>query len=154
MGFSLQCRDGSNYILRFYNAKPLHVIKVQPSTCSLTETIFSNMDGMVRSRKPYTGSLLQNVEFKAGTGYYVGDFFAVAGGYSTGYNSYTTTWRVVDAKANYTRTTSDLKAEYTGLKDLRTEDLTPRLRPRPAGRRLTGRHARRAAAAAISAAAT
>ncbi|MGH8616758.1 MAG: hypothetical protein ACREUW_03640 [Burkholderiales bacterium] len=125
MGFTLQCRDGSSYLLRFYNANPLHVIKVQPSTCSVTETVFSNADGIVRSRKPYTGSLLQNIELKAGTGYYVGDYFAVAGVYSSGYGV-TTTWRVVDAKANYTRTTSDMKTAYAGLKELRTEDLTRR----------------------------
>jgi len=52
MGFSIKCQDDLTYVIRFYQDDPLHVIKVVPSTCSLTEFVYTDADGVVKSRKP------------------------------------------------------------------------------------------------------
>jgi len=121
MGFKLKCTDGKEYLLRFYVDKPVHVIQVSPATCSLTETVYTNGDGKVLGRKPFEGTVLQNMEFKRGVAHYLGDFFAVSDVQFTGLRSLSS-WRIKDVKLHYQATTAEMRVEYPGLAGVATAD--------------------------------
>jgi hypothetical protein len=129
MGFGLKCADGGAYLLRFYNKNPVHVIKVKPSTCSVKEIVYSDADGTVRLRKPFTGSIMQNMELKAGFVSYIGDFSAQSSGSITSYNVYTTKWQVTDIQSNYAKTSAEMQEQYANLSSFATVDLSAKINP-------------------------
>jgi hypothetical protein len=122
MGFSIKC-DGEQplYVLRFDVDAPLQVIKIRPSTCSLTELVYTDADGFVKSRKPAPDQLMRNAVFAAGKGYYLGDFSAEATRSLSGRNIHSE-WRLRDVKHEYDKTTNDMKAAFPNLSQLPTED--------------------------------
>lgn len=122
MGLGLKCSDGREYLLRFYIDKPVHAIKVSPATCSVKETVYSNADGQVRGRRPFNGDVLQNLEFKPGVAYYVGDFFAAADTQVSG-TRVNSSWRIRDVKIDYETTTAELRSEYPGLAQMQTANV-------------------------------
>ena len=121
MGFSIDCQDNSNYILRFSRDEPLLVIKIVPSACTLTEFVYTNSDGMVRSRKPAPKGLMENVTFAPGKAYYLGDFFA-KGNVSVSGNTIHTSWNITNVKDDYDHTTGQMKQAYVKLAALPTEN--------------------------------
>ena len=123
MGLGMKCSDGKEYLIRFFIDKPVHVIRVSPATCSVTETVYSNADGQVMGRKPFSGTALQGMEFKAGVAHYVGDFFAMSDTHMAGYNRIQSSWRIRDVKIDYDATTADMRAQYPGLAGVPTADL-------------------------------
>jgi hypothetical protein len=123
MGFKLKCVDGKEYLLRFFVEKPVHVIQVSPSTCSVTETVYTNVDGQIMGKKPFEGTALQNMEFKPGMAYYVGDFFATSDVRVSGYNRVQSSWRIRDIKLDFDATTTEMRTEYPGLAGMATADM-------------------------------
>ncbi|MFO1337011.1 MAG: hypothetical protein U1F53_02050 [Burkholderiaceae bacterium] len=123
MGLGLKCSDGKDYLIRFFIDKPVHVIKVSPATCSVTETVYSNADGQVMGRKPFGGTALQGMEFKPGVAHYLGDFFATSDTHASGYNRVLSSWRLREVKNDYDATTSEMRAQYPGLAGTATADL-------------------------------
>jgi hypothetical protein len=121
MGFSIDCQDGANYVIRFSRDVPMQVVKVAPSTCSLTQFVYTNSDGMVRSRKPAPKGLMEGVTFGPGTAYYLGDFFA-KGSQEVSGNTIHMRWRVTDVKDSYQHTTSQMKEVFVKLAGLPTEN--------------------------------
>ena len=123
MGLVIKCADGNLYTLRFYNSKPVFAIKAKPSLCSLTETVYTDVDGMVRGRKPYVGNDLQNIELKAGVAYYVGDYLATFNA-TANYQTYTHTWVISDKRNDYLKTTQEMKLDFPNISMLPTIDLS------------------------------
>jgi hypothetical protein len=121
MGFSIKCQDDLTYVIRFYQDDPLHVIKVAPSTCSLNEIVYTDGDGMVKSRKPVQKGLMDNAVFAPGKAYYLGDFAAKSTREVTG-NMIYTSWNITEVKDNYELTTSQMKKTFVKLANLPTED--------------------------------
>jgi len=124
MGFSISCNDNQNYIIRFSIEDPLQVIKVNPSTCSFNEIVYTNADGIIRSRKPPPKGSMQNMRIKPNTAYYFGDYkasitFSYSGTYST------TRWRMNSIKNNFKSTTKDMKYEFPKLKQVDTVNILP-----------------------------
>lgn len=124
MGFGLKCSDGSDYLIRFFVDKPVHVIKMKPATCSAVELVFSNVDGQVMGRKPFTGTAMQKMDLKGGQAYYVGDFFAVTETHAAGYNRVQSNWRIRDARSDFDTTTREMQEQYPGAAAVPTVDLT------------------------------
>jgi len=96
------------------------VIKIAPSTCSLTEFVYTDHGGTKTTRKPAPDTLKREVVFEAGKAYYLGDFQAETT--QSGFPVITRTWRLRSARNNYARTTEQLKAAYPSLSALPTED--------------------------------
>jgi hypothetical protein len=121
MGFSIQCSDGTSYVLRFDRDDPVVVIKVRPATCSWQEVVYSDADGAVRSRKPAPPDVFKNVVLDGGYSYYLGDFHAqllstLAGGVVR------TEWKIKAIRDNYEYTTEDMLKAHPNLKALPTEN--------------------------------
>jgi hypothetical protein len=121
MGFGFKCADEKTYTIRFDMKDMVQVVKIAPSTCSLTELVYSNPHGLETGRKPVPDSLKRDVVFEAGKAYYLGDYQAEAAQTNTGL-TITRTWRLRGARNNYARTTEQLKAAYPNLSALPTED--------------------------------
>jgi hypothetical protein len=121
MGFVFKCADEKTYTVRFDMKDMVQVVKIAPSTCSLTEFVYSNPHGLETGRKPVPDSLKRDVAFEAGKAYYLGDHQAEATQINSGLKI-TRTWRLRSTRANYARTTEQLKAAYPNLSALPTED--------------------------------
>jgi hypothetical protein len=121
MGFTIACASGQTYTVRFSNEEALQVIKITPSTCSLTEFVYSNADGQVRSRKKAPETLMHDARFDAGKAYYLGDFYAATTTTVSG-NIIHTSWNVKNARDDYRNTSELLKARYPALSAVPTED--------------------------------
>ncbi len=120
MGFSFKCADEKTYTVRFEPTEAVQVIKIAPSTCSLTEFVYTDHGGTQTTRKPVPDTLKREVVFEAGKAYYLGDFQAETA--QSGFPVITRTWRLRSARNNYARTTEQLKAAYPNLSALPTED--------------------------------
>jgi hypothetical protein len=121
MGFVIGCASGDTYTFRFSNDSAIQVIKVAPSTCSLTEFVYTNADGQIRSRKKAPEKLMRDVKFDAGKAYYLGDFYAEATTTVVGTTSYSN-WNIKTVRNDYTNTSAALKAFYPNLAKLPTEN--------------------------------
>jgi len=71
MGFVIKCASGDTYTFRSSNDTALQVIKIAPSMCSLTEFVYTNSDGQIRSRKRAPEKLMRDARFDAGKAYYL-----------------------------------------------------------------------------------
>ncbi len=121
MGFVIKCASGETYTLRFSNENALQVIRITPSTCSLTEFIYTNSDGQVRSRKPAPEKLMRDARFDAGKAYYLGDFYAETTTSVIG-RTISRNWNVKTVRNDYRNTSTALKAAYPNMSALPTED--------------------------------
>ncbi len=121
MGFIIKCASGESYTLRFSIEDALSVIKVTPSTCSLSEFIYTNSDGRIRSRKNAPPNLMRDARFDAGKAYYLGDFYAETTTTVIG-NTIQRNWNVKNARDDYRNTSELLKARYPALSAVPTED--------------------------------
>lgn len=121
MGFAISCSSGETYTLRFANDFPLQVIKIAPSVCSLAEFVYTDADGVIKSRKPAPKGLMRDVRFDVGKAYYLGDFFAegTTAVYGT---TRSTNWRIKSIKNDYGKTTADMKGVFPNLAVIPTED--------------------------------
>jgi hypothetical protein len=121
MGFVIKCASGETYSFRSSNDNVLQVIKIAPSTCSLTEFVQTNADGQVRSRTRAPEKLMRDVKFDAGKAYYLGDFYAEASTTPAG-KSPSSVWSIKTVRDDYTNTSAALKAAYPNLAALPTEN--------------------------------
>jgi len=121
MGFVIKCASGEAYTLRFSNDNALQAIRITPSTCSLTEFVYTNSDGQVRSRKPAPEKLMRDARFGAGKAYYLGDFYAETVTRVIG-NTISRNWNVKTVRNDYRNTSLALKTAYPNLSALPTED--------------------------------
>lgn len=129
MGLSFDCKDKKNYLVRFSLEEPLQAIKVKPSTCSLAEFIYTNADGVIRSRKSSPEGLLKNIKIQPDTAYYLGDMHATSLFTSFG-TSYTLSWKIDSITNNFTDTAANLKRKYGNLKHIPTNNaLAGKLKP-------------------------
>ncbi len=119
MGFVFTCIDKKKYTIGFKVDKPLQLVKISPTQCTLTDIVYSDADGMVMSTKPVSKGAFNDRSFVAGKAYYLGDYFAKS---ENQYNySYTTTiWKIVDVKDNYIQTTQDMFNAYPNMRDFNT----------------------------------
>lgn len=138
MGFGIQCSDHRSYLLRFDVDNPVLAIKVHPSTCSWTEIVYSDGDGVVRSRQPAPPAVFKDVVIEGGYSYYLGDFHAevintVANG------GMRTQWHLKAIRENFEITTDDMKDSYPNLRAFPAENRmlirkeVPKAIPRPQG---------------------
>lgn len=121
MGFSIKCANGDMHVVRFSMDEPLQVIKIAPSTCQFADIVYTNVDGMVRSRKPAPKLLTQYVEFSAGKAYYLGDFFALMSHSRKGLMHYTV-WEIKSIKDDYALTSEEFKKTFPRLSAMPTEN--------------------------------
>ncbi len=125
MGFSVRCRDGNRYVLRFSAQSPLQVIRVAPSVCQIDEIIYTAASGTTLGRKLPPFRLLENESLAAGGVYYVGDFFARGTSKST-YNGLrgeiNWDWRLTGTTDNYDTTTDQLKRRFPSFASAATEN--------------------------------
>src|SRR5262245_19320274 len=130
MGFTIACASGESYIVRFSADEAVQVIKITPSTCSLTEFVYSNADGQVRSRTRAPESLMHDARFDAGKAYYLGDFYAVTTTTVIG-NTVQSNWNIKDARNDYSNTSNAMRALYPNLAGVPTEDRMLGRPPKP-----------------------
>ena len=121
IGFMFKCDDGSKYTVRFRLENDVQLLRVKPSTCSLDQTIFTNVDGQIIGRKPSTSGLMKGLKLQAGTTYYLGDFHGSL--HVTGGATIHQEWRVDSASDEYWSTTTALKARYPAFSAFPTQDL-------------------------------
>ena len=125
MGFTLKCDNQQDYTIKFDRDEPLRVVKVVPSSCAMSEIVYTDADGIIRSRKPAPDSAKKPLAFEAGKAYYLGDFYAQAtqsaspglGGTTVHWN-----WRITSVKNDYRNTTELLKNAFPALSGLATEN--------------------------------
>jgi hypothetical protein len=120
MGFAFKCADEKTYTVRFEPTDAVQVIKIAPSTCSLSEFVYTDHGATKTTRKPVPDTLKRELVFEPGRAYYLGDFQAETT--QSGFPVITRTWRLRSARNNYARTTEQLKAAYPNLSALPTED--------------------------------
>jgi len=118
MGFAFKCAE-KTYTVRFEPTDAVQVVKIAPSTCALTELVYTDHGATKVTRRPAPDGLKQNVAFEAGKAYYLGDFQAETT--QSGFPVVTRTWRVSSMR-NYARTTAQLRGSYPHLSALPTED--------------------------------
>lgn len=121
MGFSITCANSRSYVVRFGKENPLQVIKIEPSTCSLKEFVYTDADGIVKSRKPAPAALMHNAEFAPGKAYYLGDFFAETRTIVS-VGMVHRNWRITSMRHDYAKTTQEMKAAFPNLANIPTED--------------------------------
>ena len=121
MGFVIQCGGDRIYTLRFSEDVPLQAIKIAPGACSLTEFVYTDADGIIRTRKPAPRNLMHNAKFAAGKAHYLGDYFAVVTRTHDARRVYWQ-WKIKDVKNNYRPTTKALKSAYPNLASMPTEN--------------------------------
>jgi hypothetical protein len=121
MGFVIKCASEETYTFRFSNDTALQVIKIAPSTCSLTEFVYTNAGGQVRSRKRAPEKLMRDVKFDAGKAYYLGDFYAEASTTQVGM-TISSVWNIKTVRNDYQNTSAALKTAYPSLAALPTEN--------------------------------
>jgi hypothetical protein len=120
MGFAFKCADEKTYTVRFEPTEAVQVIKIAPSTCSLSEFVYTDHGATKTTRKPVPDTLKRELVFEPGKAYYLGDFQAETT--QSGFPVITRTWRLRGARNNYARTTEQLKAAYPNLSWLPTEN--------------------------------
>jgi hypothetical protein len=92
MGLAFICADEKTYTVRFEPNNAVQVIKIAPSTCSLTEFVYTDHGGLETTRKPVPDTLKRGTAFEAGKAYYLGDFQAETT--HSGFPVVTRTWRL------------------------------------------------------------
>ena len=122
MGFSLKCADDSTYTIKFDRDEPLQVVRIAPSSCAMSEILYSDADGFIKGRKPAPDTLKKAVTYEAGKAYYLGDFYAEARQFPGGGNMHHWTWRVTNVTNDYRQTTDKLKSAFPNLSELPTEN--------------------------------
>jgi hypothetical protein len=99
----------------------LQVIKIEPSTCSLTEFVYVDANGKVRLRERAPEKLMQDVRFDAGKAYYLGDFYVEPS--TAGANKKTSNvWEIKTIRNGFSNTSAVLKSVYPNLAKLPTEN--------------------------------
>jgi hypothetical protein len=121
MGFVIKCASGETYTFGISNDIAIQVIKIAPSTCSLTEFVYTNADGQVRSRKGAPEKLMRDARFDAGKAYYLGDFYAEATTSIRG-STISSVWNIKMVRNDYNNTSAALKAAFPNLAALPTEN--------------------------------
>ena len=110
MGFVMKCADGREYRIRFDDVRPLVVLSVAPSRCSVVELLFTDANGGVVGRTSFPNGLLENMGFEAGNAYYLGDYRAsIADEFGVGIRR---VFKVEGARDDFAGTTRDLKAAF------------------------------------------
>jgi hypothetical protein len=142
--FTIRCREGETYNLKFRNSQALQILPLPASVCQIEDVIadagtgstsamgigfvFGGIAGMaVGSAVSDSGSatmsnfrLLKNEFLDAGGVYYVGDFTMTAKDNLKAEDRHNDwTMRLVD---NYVATTTELKRAYTHFASVRTEN--------------------------------
>ncbi len=127
IGFVFSCTDGRTYTIRLSMEQPVQLIKLSPSTCSFTETVFVDAGGNIRGRKPVPEGPLTNFKLEPGVAYYIGDFLAFAENqlsshYSVGDAGRTMitdlnlmSWGMKEPLNNYQNTTGKMKSFYPNM---------------------------------------
>jgi hypothetical protein len=121
MGFMFKCVDENSYTIKFDRDEPLQIVKIAPSTCSLTELIYSDADGFLKSRKPAPQAVQRATVFDAGKAYYLGDFYA-EGSQTVGGGRVFWNWRITNVMNDYRGTTEKLRLAFPHLSALPTEN--------------------------------
>jgi hypothetical protein len=124
IGFEVRCREGDAHIIRFTKEDAVQMIEVPASTCQINDVLYTDVDGNVLARRLAPFRLLKNEILAPGGVYYVGDFHAGASRTAYGYLVVTEehTWSLTDVKADYAKTTADLKARFPAFASARTEN--------------------------------
>ncbi len=120
MGFAFKCADENSYIIRFEPSNEVQVVKIAPSTCWLTEFVYTDHGATRTTRKPVPDTLKRDLVLEAGKAYYLGDFEAETT--QSGFPVITRTWRLKSSRNDYARTTAQMKIGYPNLSSLPTED--------------------------------
>jgi hypothetical protein len=118
IGLHFKCVDGSSFTLGLRSAEDLQVVKVRPTTCSLAATYFTNDTG-IKTEKQYTGEFLQRLVFSAGQMHYVGNYKGTRETQLTGYNRFTTYWKITESRDEFEATTKDMQAKWSKLASLK-----------------------------------
>ena len=125
IGFVIKCRDGQKYTLGLSKRKPVQVIKIVPSSCSLTEIVFTAPDGTIERRRRSPASALKNSDFAPGVAYYLGDIDGEATFEWTPHafsNEYQSQWGIKRIDDNYEATTKVVHRLFPSVATLPTEE--------------------------------
>ena len=122
IGMIFSCSDGKEYTIRFNRSPIVQVIKLSPSTCSFSQVIFTNADGVELDRNEASGGIFSGLDFESGTAYYLGDFYGTAG-ISHGYNRTNYVWKIESMKDEFTKTTMEFKEIYPNFNEVETHNL-------------------------------
>ncbi len=123
IGLLFTCSDGKKYKIRFNRKPVVQLIRMPPSICSFTHIIFTGADGDTKKQNEVTNGLFREVEFVSGKAYYLGDFTGLVNIRDSGYNKFTTTWKIDSLENDYQKTTSELKQKYVNFLNIETIDL-------------------------------
>jgi hypothetical protein len=122
LGLNLTCADGSSYIIKFRKEDTLQVIPIKPSKCGISELVYTNIDGIVKNKKPFAQKFLQDVDLKPATAYYFGDYEGEAST-SVGGGMINYRWRITSIKEKYAETTERIKTDFPKFSGIATENL-------------------------------
>jgi hypothetical protein len=122
MGFLIECANGEKYTLRFSARTPPQVIKIVPSTCSLTQFVYTDALDMLKSSKVAPPTVMDRAVFSPGKAFYLGDFFARSRILNGAAGANVMEWKIESAKNDYEKTSAEMKIAFPNLSDLPTED--------------------------------
>lgn len=123
MGFVFSCDGGKKYTVRFVIDQPIQVFRLNPATCSFTEVIYTDSDGIIVDRKTAPKGVIESITTTPGAAYYIGDYKAVSKS-TTSFNSVNTTWEVKEISNNYEATTSAMKYIFPHMTFMPTHNLS------------------------------
>jgi len=125
--FIVKCQDGNEYKIPFSSNYPIQMIKISSSTCSLHGLVYV-IGNLEKHQKDLSKDLVQNIQFKPGKAYYIGDFvLGTEVSYSRSYQYYTkysiTTydWKLKRAIDDYDRTTHMVRRIFPNFVGFPTE---------------------------------
>ncbi|MEX8504831.1 hypothetical protein [Leptothrix ochracea] len=134
LGLVLKCTDGASYAIRFRRTPHgQQIMPIKPSTCSIKELVFVNVDNVEQGRKPFGLKYTNDLVLATGTAYYLGDLTGEATTARVDGNMIRSNWRVTGLADNYDKTTTSLKVAFPNFAGLPTQNLMPPLPPVASG---------------------
>jgi hypothetical protein len=124
IGLSFKCNTDSTVLVKLKVDDEVQVLKVPvDSKCNFHELVFTDADGVIKSKKPVPSAFNAENNFPAGKAYYLGDFI----GNSTvtvGGNMINRAWDLKPPFDNYEKTTEEMKKIYPAFATVPTENKT------------------------------
>lgn len=121
MGFVLECDEHNKVTVKFHIKPDIQLIPLpENSTCAFKEIVYTNGDGMVKSREPIPPEMQHPRHYEGNKAYYLGDYDAAAR-YSEIGSTLVTTWQITLISDNYNDTTSLMKNNFHDFAKLPTE---------------------------------
>jgi hypothetical protein len=121
MGFSLDCGSNNIILIKFTFENEVQVIKLPPApSCFFKEIVYTDSDGIIKTRKPAPAELSRRRDFPSGKAYYLGDYFASTTTTVSG-NMIRRNWSIEKTQDAYESASIELKKNYPAFALIGTE---------------------------------